>query len=146
MRKVAIGCLAALVAGSLLAPAQAGKRRVETAEYEFSPLAGAGISAWFGGTLGVFFGGYAEFPTKKKEHRAKVTITDDSGNAVAASAWQETGSTSDLNVQFCGESPTMHIEGGVPLQVQVFLEVTPGLSPVCDLPEVPTTGTIEARF
>jgi hypothetical protein len=143
MKKALVLSLGLVLALSLLAPAGAAKRRTAEERYEFSPLAGPGVSGWFDSTYGIFFGGAAEFPTHKGERAVTISVTDDSGRAVAAAVWQEAG---DLEATFCGTSPRLRIKGGAPLQVQVFMEATPVNAPVCGAPELPTTGTITARF
>lgn len=131
--------ISALVCASIPVYASAAsKSRTEEARYEFDPTQ-QGLTGWFGDDYGLFFGDPVEFSTKRKDTHAEVTVTDDSGSEITAAIWQEGG---DTTVICGGTSPHLEIRGGKALYVQVFVDVTFAAFDGCDVPALPSSGTI----
>ncbi|MGH2749098.1 MAG: hypothetical protein ACRDKB_14415 [Actinomycetota bacterium] len=142
-RTLAVALILGLVAGAMVAPAEAGKKKKKknkkierTAEGEYT--------AFLLFTDGAGLGGYA-FPTSGQETFVQIAIEDLSGQSVWFFVGQDTDGDNQVEGEFyCGtELPEpLPIEGGVP--VTVFVELG-----TCVLPPgvgMGTMGTITATF
>lgn len=145
MKKIAVTVLAAaLVAGALVVPAEAGKKkkaRVAEGAYENPAVGVPGLV----GTSSA--GGAVEFGTLPTESTISVTVDDDGGGSPFITFSQDTD-TSDAGWEIfataCGgtEEP-LPITGGLAVRVSVY--TTPGPDdPTCTGPA--TSGTINASF
>lgn len=148
MKKLIVtGVVAALVAGALVAPAAAGKKkkppapRVAEATYENPAI---GIPGVVGSPAA---GGAFEFPTMTTENFISVEIADDGGAAVTFTMSQDSDpsdSQYEIMGTWCGatEEP-VGIVPGLPVRVSVYTMPGPD-QPTCTGPA--TSGTITATF
>lgn len=146
MKKLIVTSLiAALVAGALVAPASAGKKkakpRVAEAGYDNPAV---GVPGVVGSPAA---GGAYEFPTLTTENNVSVEIADTGGAAVTFTMSQDSDPNNtgyEIMGTWCGatEEPVA-ITPGLPLRVTVY--TTPGPDqPSCTGPA--TSGTITATF
>lgn len=145
MKKIVVTALtAALVAGALVVPAEAGKKkkpRVAEGAYENPAVGVPGLV----GTSSA--GGAVEFGTLPTEGTISVTVDDDGGGSPFLTFSQDTD-TSDAGWEIfataCGGTDEpLPITGGLPVRVSVY--TTPGPDdPTCTGPA--TSGTINASF
>ncbi|HEX2296783.1 MAG TPA: hypothetical protein VHN37_15930 [Actinomycetota bacterium] len=147
MKKLIVtGVVAALVAGALVAPAAAGKKkkpkpRVAEAAYENPAV---GIPGVVGSPAA---GGAFEFPSMSNENYISVEITDDGGGSVTFTMSQDSDPDNtgyEIMGTWCGatEEP-VQIVPGLPVRVSVY--TTPGPDqPSCTGPA--TSGNIKATF
>lgn len=147
MKKLIVtGLIAALVAGALVAPAAAGKKkkakaRVVEAGYDNPAV---GIPGVVGSPAA---GGAYEFPTLSTENNVFIEIADGGGADVTFTMSQDSDPNNpgyEIMGTWCGatEEP-VGITPGLPLRVTVY--TTPGPDqPSCTGPA--TSGTITATF
>ena len=145
MKKLLVTAIvAALAAGALVAPAEAGKKkkaRADSGTYENPAVGVPGVA----GTSNA--GGAWEFGTMADETFMTVEVDDDGGGAPFITFSQNTDPSDDsweIFATACGrtEEP-LEITGGLPVRVSVY--TTPGPAhPTCVGPA--TSGTINARF
>ena len=146
MKKLILASLiAALVAGALVAPASAGKKKAKArvAEAAYTNPA-AGIPGVVGSPAA---GGAFEFPTMSTENFVNVEITDDGGADVTFTMSQDSDPNNtgyEIMGTWCGATgEPVQITPGLPLRVTVY--TTPGPDqPSCTGPA--TSGNIKATF
>lgn len=149
MKKLIVtSVVAALVAGALVGPAEAGKKkkkppapRVAEAGYDNPAV---GIPGVIGSPAA---GGAFEFPTMTTENNVEVEIADDAGGSVTFTMSQDSDSNNpgyEIMGTWCGatEEP-VQIAPGLPLRVSVYTVPGPD-QPACTGPA--TSGTIKATF
>lgn len=138
--------VAALVAGALVAPAEAGRKKKpkpRTVEGTYSNPA-VGVPGLVGLPAA---GGNAEFPTLSTENYISVEVADDSGGApfITFSQDSEPNNTGwEIFATACGKTDEpIQITPGLPIRVAVY--TAPGReAPTCTGPA--TSGTITATF
>lgn len=149
MKKLVVtGITIALLAGAIVGPAEAGKKkkkapapRVAEGTYD-NPAVGVPGVAGSGAAGGAF-----EFGTLSTENTISVVIEDDAGGTPTFTMSQNSDPSDDgyeIMGTWCGETPEpVAIEPGLPVRVSVY--TTPG-------PEQPgcvsraTSGTMTATF
>ncbi|HEV2757065.1 MAG TPA: hypothetical protein VG318_14955 [Actinomycetota bacterium] len=146
MKKLIVtGLVAAVVAGALIAPAEAGKKkekaRVAEGTYDNPAVGIPGVA----GTSNA--GGAYEFGTIAGERFISVEVDDDSGGSPTLTFSQNTDTSDDsweIFATACGKTEEpLPIEGGLPVRVSVY--ATPGVGQTtCVGPA--TSGTITATF
>jgi hypothetical protein len=146
MKKLIVtSVVAALVAGAMVVPAEAGKKkpkpRVAEASYENPAI---GIPGVVGSPAA---GGAYEFPTLTTENTVSVEITDDAGGAVTFTMSQDSDPNNtgyEIMGTWCGatEEPVV-ISPGLPLRVSIYTMPGPD-QPSCTGPA--TSGAIKATF
>lgn len=152
MRKLIVTCtIVGLLAGALVAPAEAGKKkrkkkpkrieRVAEGTYDNPAIGIPGVV----GTSSA--GGAVEFGLAAKEKFVSVEIEDASGQPVMATMSQEQDdSTPAWNIiaTFCGETEeAVEVLPGVPIRVSVYTIPGPDY-PTCTGPA--SSGTITGTF
>lgn len=141
MRRYAVVMIVVGLVAALAAPAPAARRtRTVKKAYDSDPTKG-GFSAWVDNRYVIFVGDSVGIPTRSGERSVSLTVTDDSGIAIAAGAWQADG---DVTL-FCTRSGQIPIKGGKPVWVRPVVEITP-TGGVCDQPAPTTTGTVTAKI
>lgn len=137
--------IAALVAGALVAPAEAGKKkskaRVAEGSYENPAVGVPGVV----GTSNA--GGAFEFPALSNENFISVEIVDDGGGTPTFTMSQNSDPADaqyEIMGTWCGSTPEpVAITPGLPVRVSVY--TTPGVDqPSCVSPA--SSGTIKATF
>jgi hypothetical protein len=149
MKKLIVtSVVAALVAGALVGPAEAGKKkkkppapRVAEASYDNPAI---GIPGVVGSPAA---GGAFEFATMTTENYISVEITDDAGGSVTFTMSQDSDPSSsqyEIIGTWCGatEEP-VQIVPGLPVRVSVYTMPGPD-QPTCTGPA--TSGNIKATF
>ena len=146
MRKLVVtSVIAALVAGALVVPAEAKKKkpkaRVVSGTYENPAVGVPGVIGFPGA------GGNVEFPVLTTENHISVVVEDDAGGAPFITFSQNTDPSDDgyeIFATACGETEEpIQITPGLNIRVAVY--TTPGLGqPTCYGPA--TSGTITATF
>jgi hypothetical protein len=146
MKKLIVtSVVAALVAGALVTPAEAGKKKPKprTIEGTYSNPA-VGVP----GVVGVpAAGGNAEFATLTSENYISVEVVDDSGGAPFITFSQDSNTANpgwEIFATACGKTDEpIQITPGLPIRVAVY--AAPGReAPTCTGPA--TSGTIKATF
>ena len=142
MRRLVVMMCALGLLAPLAAPATgAGQTRKDSEIYDATPQSGQGGITFGSDELWVYFGDGVRFDTKPGEKYVTLTIIDDSGEDVAAVAWQK-----DHDVTtFCASSDRIPITGGKPLFVHPVMDMSPGAS-ACPSQAPTTTGKIGAKF
>ena len=140
-RSLGVTLVLALLVGGLISPSSAAPReREETAPYAFDATRGR-LTLWASNDMGLFFGDETVFDTEPDETTVDIAVADDSGETMAVVV-----SHRRTRHVFCGSAEDIPIQGGKPVYVQVFLELTPGMYDGCDAPALPTQGTVTATF
>lgn len=147
MKKLVVtSIVAALVAGALVAPAEAGKRKkpkTRTMEGTYANPA-VGVPGVVGTSNA---GGAVEFVVMSNESSIAVTIDDDRGGTPVFTMSQNSDPADDtyeIIGTWCGETPEpVAILPGLAVRVSVYTTPGPG-QPTCVSPA--SSGTIVATF
>jgi hypothetical protein len=147
MKKLIVtSVVAALVAGALIAPAEAGKKRKPKPRVVEGTYANPAVGA--PGLVGTSnAGGAFEFVALSNENTISVVIEDDGGGTPTFTMSQNSDPADDtyeIMGTWCGETPEpVVIEPGLAVRVSVY--TTPGPDqPSCVSPA--SSGTIVATF
>jgi hypothetical protein len=151
MRKLVVSfVLVGLMAGALVAPAEAGKKkprkpkRIERlAEGTYANPA-VGVPGVAGSAAA---GGAVEFPLTSDEAFVSIDITDDGGQPVIATLSQDTDPSTpawEIFATICGKTEApLDIAPGITVRVSVYTMPGPD-QPTCKGPA--SAGTIKATF
>jgi hypothetical protein len=146
MKKIVVtGIVAALVAGALIAPAEAGKKKPKPRSVEGTYANPAVGVPGLVGTSNA--GGAVEFVALSNESTISVSIEDDGGGTPTFTMSQNSDPADDtyeIMGTWCGETPEpVAIEPGLAVRVSVY--TTPGPDqPSCVSPA--SSGVITATF
>jgi hypothetical protein len=137
--QIPLVALTVLVVGG--SPATAAKGRVQQATYNWDVSQGG--SLWVvDEDVAIASAETLEFKTTRADHMIDLDVMDDAAQSVSAAVWQDEGPT----IWFCNEIASVPITGGRPVYVKLITDVMPAAGSGCATPEMPTTGTVTARF
>jgi hypothetical protein len=151
MRKmIVVAVVIGLLAGAVVAPAEAKKKKVKKNAKIVRVVEGGYDNPAIGvpGVVGTStLGGAVEFPVYPTESYISVAITDDGGQPVTATLSQNTDTSDDsweIFATICGktEQPLV-VAPGVTVRISVYTMPGPD-QPNCTGPA--SSGTIEATF